>query len=74
MAWTQSDLDALDAAILAHGQGKLIQSIEFSDQVYTFASSDLDERLKLRALIAQALAAAAGTPRNYRLATTSKGV
>lgn len=48
-----------------------MQSMTFADQTYTFRS--LDEMLRLRAVMAAALAAAAGGSRN-RLAATSKGV
>lgn len=74
MAWTQTDLDTLDAAIIKHGRGELLESIQFSEQTYTFATATLEERLSLRSTIVQALNAAAGTPKTYRLAATSKGV
>lgn len=69
MTWTQADLDKIDAAIAA---GAPLQSMTFADQEFVFRS--MDDMLKARALIAQALNAAAGTPTTHRLAATSKGV
>ena len=70
MAWTQADLDKLDAAIAAGGS---MQSMTFAGgDSFTFRS--LDEMLKLRALMQQALSAAAGTSASHRLAAFSKGV
>lgn len=69
MAWTQSDLDLIDAAIVAHGRGQLVEEISFSDQTYRFATASLEERLKLRSIIAAALNPGTRT----RLAATSKG-
>jgi hypothetical protein len=69
MAWTQADLDALDAALAG---GSAIQSMTFTDQSFTFRT--IDDMLKLRAVIAAALAAAASPSSGYRLAATSKGV
>ena len=68
MAWTQSDLDALDAALAAGG---VLEQITFADQSFTFRS--IDDMLKLRSVIAAALAAVGSTSSGYRLATTSKG-
>lgn len=65
MAYTQAQLDALDAQILAAGA---VKSTTFSDQSTTFR--DLDEMLKLRAVMAASIA---GTSRT-RYAATSKGV
>ena len=70
---TQADLDILDAAILAHASGKLVEVLTFSDQTFNFAAATLAERMAFRVSLAQAIAAAAGTSR-YRLAATSKGV
>ena len=70
MAWTQADLDKLDAAIAAGGA---MQSMTFAGgDSFTFRS--LDEMLKLRAIMQQALSATAGTGAAYRLAAFSKGV
>jgi hypothetical protein len=68
MAWTQADLDQLDAAI---AKGGAIQRMKFADQEWEFRSAD--DMLKLRSVIAQAVAAATGTGAT-RLAATSKGV
>ena len=69
MAWTQDDLDKLDAAIAG---GSALQSIQFADQTFTFRT--LDEMLKLRAVMTASLSTASGTSTAYRLAATSKGV
>jgi len=69
MAWTQADVDALQAAIAA---GKGARSIAFQDQVVTFNS--IDEMLKLLAVMTAAVTGAAGTSQRTRFAATSKGV
>lgn len=69
MAWTQTDLDALEAAIAA---GKGARSIAFSDQVVTFNS--IADMLALRAAMKAEIDAAAGRSKRYRVAATSKGV
>jgi hypothetical protein len=69
MAWTQADLDKLDAAISG---GAVLQSIAFADQTFVFRS--VAEMIQVRALIAQSLNATAGTATTYRLAASSKGV
>lgn len=65
MAWTQAQLDAYDAQILAFG---VLKQTSFSDQSAT--ARELDEMLKLRALMAASIAGASRT----RYAATSKGV
>lgn len=65
MAYTQADIDALDAEI---AQVRLVKSTQFADQATTFR--DLDELLALRAVMAQSVNTASRT----RLASTSKGV
>lgn len=65
MAYTQADLDALDAQIAAAGA---VKSTTFDNQSTTFR--DLKEMLELRAVIARSLN---GTSRT-RYAATSKGV
>lgn len=69
MAYTQADLDALDEEIAAV---RTVKSTAFSDQSTTFR--DLDELLKLRALMAQEINSTAGRSRSIRYAATSKGV
>jgi hypothetical protein len=70
MAWTQADLDKLDAAISAGGS---MQSMTFAGgDSFTFRT--LDEMLKLRAVMQQAVSAASGTSAAHRLAAFSKGV
>lgn len=68
MAWTQSDIDTLKAAIISR-QGA--RSITFSDQSVTFDS--IDDMLKLLAVMAAEVAGASTSSRT-RYAATSKGV
>lgn len=69
MAFTQSDLDRIDQA-LASGT---LSSMTFGEQTYTFRS--VDDLLKLRAVIARAIAAGASPgPSGTRYGATSKGV
>ena len=65
--YSQSDLDALDAQIKT---AQSVKSTTFGDQQTVFR--DLDELLKLRALMAQEIATAAGRART-RYAATRKG-
>jgi hypothetical protein len=65
MAWTQSDLDALRAAIAA---GRGVRSVAFGDQQVTFSS--IREMLDLLAEMERSV----NTPQRYRLASTSKGL
>ena len=67
MAYTQADLDALDAKILAAGT---VKATTFSDQSTTFR--DLDDMLKLRAIMEQQILSSSNRSRT-RYATTSKG-
>lgn len=53
MAWTQSDLDALDTAIK---QG--VRTVQFADRSVTYHS--LDEMLKLRRLMQGEVSGSAG--------------
>lgn len=68
MAYTQADLDALDAEIAA---ARLVKQDTRGDRSTTYR--DLDELLALRAQMAAAVAASSGKSR-VRYATTSKGV
>ncbi len=63
MAWTQTDIDTLKAAI-ASG----VLSVTFADRSTTYKSTD--DQLKALALMERAINATA----TYRLASTSKGV
>ena len=67
MAFTQSDIDLLKAAIAA---GRGARTIAFSDQSVTFNS--IREMLELVAVMEQDVNKF--TRRNYRVAATSKGV
>ena len=64
MAWTQANLDQLDAAIAGSGA---VQSMTFGDQTVQFRS--LKDMLALRAVMARAIAASSGT----RYAAHDKG-
>lgn len=67
MAWMQSDLDAIDKALAS---GEL--TVHFADRSVTYRS--LDELLRIRALISDALQNQAGTtPERFSLAKSSKG-
>ena len=68
MAFTQADLDAIDAEITAI---RTVESQTNGDRSTKFRS--LDELYRERARIAQAIASTAGTTRT-RYASTSKGV
>jgi hypothetical protein len=68
MAWTQSDIDTLRAAVAAGGA---VKSMTFADRTVTFNS--IDEMLRLIATMEHSIATAAGTTRT-RYASTSKGV
>jgi hypothetical protein len=64
MAYTQADLDALDADI---AKVRLVKATTFENQSTTFR--DLDELLKLRAVMAAAV-----NGNRTRFVSTSKGV
>lgn len=65
MAWTQADLDTLEAAIAA---GSVLQRIRVGEQEYEFRS--LQEMRDLAAEMRRGL----GTTPSTRYAATSKGV
>jgi hypothetical protein len=67
MAWTQSDIDILQAAITS---GKGAKSITFADQSVSFHS--IDEMLKLLAVMRQEVLAGVGGSRT-RYASIGKG-
>jgi len=57
MAWTQTDLDALEIAI-KYG----VRTVQYRDRTFTYYS--LDEMLKLRDAMKQTISTAAGTTRS----------
>lgn len=65
MAYTQADIDELDAEIK---KVRLVQSTTFADQSTTFRP--LDELLQLRSLMSQDISSV----HRVRFAATSKGV
>lgn len=65
MAWTQADLDKLEAAIASGG---VLSSLTIDGQTFTFRS--LGDMLKLRAVMQQAL----GNTPNYRVGRSGKGL
>jgi hypothetical protein len=67
MAWTQTDIDALKAAIAA---GRGAKSIVFGDQTVTFHS--VDEMRALLRMMQEDVSSAASTPRT-RYAAFDKG-
>lgn len=69
MAWTQADIDKLDAAIAGSGS---MQSMTFGDETYQFRS--LEEMLRLRKIMTDSVNAASGASGTSRLASTSKGL
>ena len=72
MAWTQADLDALDAEIKTV---QTVSSASYSDQQNQFRT--IDDMLKLRSTMAAAIAAEAAAASGIgstRYAATSKGV
>lgn len=68
MAYTQADLDAIDAEI---NSLRTVDSQTIADRSVKYRS--LDELYRERARVAQAIASASGTTRT-RVAATSKGV
>lgn len=67
MAWTQQQLDAIEAAIAS---GEL--TVRFGDRTVTYRS--MDELLQARAVIRESISAAAGTSTDrFSFAQTSKG-
>jgi hypothetical protein len=68
MAYTQADIDALDAEI---SKVRAVKSLAFGDQSTVFR--DLDELLRMRAVMVAQIAATAGISRT-RYASTRKGV
>jgi len=68
MAYTQADLDTIDAEI---AKVRTVKATSLADRSVTFRS--LDELTKERARVAAAIAQSSGTSR-VRFAATSKGV
>jgi hypothetical protein len=66
MTFTQADLDAIDRAIVEHGD---VLEVQFSDRLVRFKT--FDEMLARRAFIARQLSD--GSKSGTRFASTSKG-
>ena len=64
MAWSQSDIDVLKAAIATGGA---VKSVTFSDQTLTFR--DLDDMLRLLSVMQREVSGRSGT----RYGATCKG-
>ena len=66
MAWTQTDLDALETAIKAG-----VRTVQYGDRSISYHS--LEEMLKLRDVMKQAVNTAAGTTTRCTYAMYQKG-
>jgi hypothetical protein len=69
LPWSQSDIDALKAAI---AEGKGARQITFADQTIVFHS--ITEMLELLAAMQNDVAAAGESTSSVRYAATSKGI
>jgi hypothetical protein len=65
--YTQADLDAIRAAILARARGEQITSLTLGDHSEDYAEATLDELHRLYAIVQADVQSAAGTrrPRQY---------
>lgn len=73
MAYTQTDLDEITAAIVALGKGKRRVEGTINGHRVVWAQTNLAELKQLRAEITDELAIAAGTSSNYAFISTDKG-
>ncbi len=75
MAWTQSELDQVRAAVLALATGARVATVSYAGppaRSVTYGTANLEE---LRDLLAEMEASVSNaTTKTYRLATTRKGV
>ncbi len=71
--WTQSDVDALRAAILKLATGQRVVSVSYGGPPARTVSYQLGDLEQMRALLSEAQRAAGGGA-TYRLAATRKGL
>lgn len=74
MAYTQAEVEAIHAAVIALGSGERVASVTVDGMTTQWAITDLD---KLRALDREASASVrsgSGRPGFFRISTGSKGV
>ena len=76
MAYTTTDIESIDAAILELAIGNRTTNITFSNgQTITYASANLDELRKLRDFVAAQVNKATSTRRSFiRMKATGKGL
>lgn len=70
MAWSQADIDAVRAAVVALATGKRTVSLSYAGRSVTYGTADLPD---LEELLAKMERSASSSPM-YRLAKTSKGL
>jgi hypothetical protein len=73
MAYTQTDLDNVTAAIIALARGERVVSVTAGSRTVQYAQADMDKLRALQAEIRAEINAAAGRQR-FVLTTTSKGL
>jgi hypothetical protein len=72
MAWTQTDLDNVEAAIIQLAQGKRVSSTNIGGNDRDFEVMTLRQALELRAVIVSELAATSEISGGRRVSTTVK--
>jgi hypothetical protein len=73
VAYTSTDLTALDTAIAKLAAGDRVVQFSKGDQMVEYGQAKLPELRALRSQMVAEINATAGTPRHYRIAT-SKGL
>ena len=73
MAYTQTDLESVEQAIIALASGERVVAVEIDDKRIEYSRADLDKLRKLRLEIMSELQSASGRKR-FVLTTTSKGL
>lgn len=74
MAYTEADLAAVDAALLALAKGERVATVSSSDgRSVTYAQAEFDKLRRFRAEMASEISSAAGR-RRFVLTTTGKGL
>lgn len=72
MAWTQADVDAIRAAVVALASGQRVVSVSYAGPPARSVSYGIADLSQLRALLAEMERAVSGPPR-YRRVVFSKG-